>query len=203
MKSKGDIGYMSANKKITFIAPSLKNENYSNAYILGNIAWLLMHSTQHQTMPLHLLNSQVFPAINNQQYVLGLDENGSPIFYVAWANFDAENEEAYLQNYNLSLTPAGWNSGDRTWILFIVAPFGDLSAGYDWMKKNLFVGIPEVRFLYHQGKKRGTRILCKRGKGVSASEAYAWHKKHLLPQAVKIQLEKDVYLLKNSWNITQ
>lgn len=29
--------------KIKFIAPSLQDEHYSTAYILGNITWLMMH----------------------------------------------------------------------------------------------------------------------------------------------------------------
>mgnify|MGYP000243649121 CR=1 FL=1 len=49
--------------KIKFIAPSLQGEHYSTAYILGNITWLMMHSKQHETMPLHMMASQIFPAI--------------------------------------------------------------------------------------------------------------------------------------------
>ena len=40
--------------KIKFIAPSLQDEHYSTAYILGNITWLMMHSKQHETMSLVL-----------------------------------------------------------------------------------------------------------------------------------------------------
>ena len=53
--------------KIKFIAPSLQDEHYSTAYILGNITWLMMHSKQHETMPLHMMASQIFPAIANKQ----------------------------------------------------------------------------------------------------------------------------------------
>lgn len=49
--------------KIKFIAPSLQDEHYSTAYILGNITWLMMHSKQHETMPLHMMASQIFPAM--------------------------------------------------------------------------------------------------------------------------------------------
>lgn len=104
--------------KIKFIAPSLQDEHYSTAYILGNITWLMMHSKQHETMPLHMMASQIFPAIANKQYVLGMSEKGSPLFYMAWANFDDAAEAEYLTNYNLALTPHNWNSGDRPWILF-------------------------------------------------------------------------------------
>lgn len=90
--------------KIKFIAPSLQDEHYSTAYILGNITWLMMHSKQHETMPLHMMASQIFPAIANKQYVLGMSEKGSPLFYMAWANFDDAAEAEYLTNYNLALT---------------------------------------------------------------------------------------------------
>ena len=54
--------------KIKFIAPSLQDEHYSTAYILGNITWLMMHSKQHETMPLHMMASQIFPAIANKHW---------------------------------------------------------------------------------------------------------------------------------------
>lgn len=133
--------------KIKFIAPSLQDEHYSTAYILGNITWLMMHSKQHETMPLHMMASQIFPAIANKQYVLGMSEKGSPLFYMAWANFDDAAEAEYLTNYNLALTPHNWNGGDRPWILFFAAPFGGAYEGERWIKENLFKDSPEVRFL--------------------------------------------------------
>ena len=178
--------------KIKFIAPSLQDEHYSTAYILGNITWLMMHSKQHETMPLHMMASQIFPAIANKQYVLGMSEKGSPLFYMAWANFDDAAEAEYLTNYNLALTPHNWNGGDRPWILFFAAPFGGAYEGERWIKENLFKDSPEVRFLYHEGKKRGKRILCKRGKNVSAMASLKWHNENMPLVAAPMQLEKDV-----------
>ena len=51
---------------------------------------------------------------------------------------------------------------------------------------------PEVRFLYHEGKKRGKRILCKRGKNVSAMASLKWHNENMPLVAAPMQLEKDV-----------
>ncbi|MFQ9936040.1 MAG: toxin-activating lysine-acyltransferase [Phascolarctobacterium faecium] len=56
------------------------------AYILGNITWLMMHSKQHETMPLHMMASQIFPAIANKQYVLECQKK--PVVLYGWANFD-------------------------------------------------------------------------------------------------------------------
>ena len=150
----------------------------------------MMHSKQHETMPLHMMASQIFPAIANKQYVLGMSEKGSPLFYMAWANFDDAAEAKYLTNYNLALTPHNWNGGDRPWILFFAAPFGGAYEGERWIKENLFKDSPEVRFLYHEGKKRGKRILCKRGKNVSAMASLKWHNENMPLVAASMQLEK-------------
>lgn len=97
--------------KIKFIAPSLQDEHYSTAYILGNITWLMMHSKQHETMPLHMMASQIFPAIANKQYVLGNVRKRQPVDFIwAWGQFDDAAEAEYLTNYNLALTPHNWNS---------------------------------------------------------------------------------------------
>lgn len=98
-------------------------------------------------MPLHMMASQIFPAIANKQYVLAMAENGTPVFYMAWANFDAAAEAEYSTHYNLALTPHNWNSDDRPWVLFVIAPVGgQLQECSNWCKKNFFKDSPEVRF---------------------------------------------------------
>ena len=76
--------------------------------------------------------------------------------------------------------------------LFFAAPFGGAYEGERWIKENLFKDSPEVRFLYHEGKKRGKRILCKRGKNVSAMASLKWHNENMPLVAAPMQLEKDV-----------
>lgn len=183
-------------EQITFIAPSLHEENYSTAYILGNIVWLFMQSEQHKNMPLHMMNSQIFPAIVNKQYVLAMSANGSPLFYMAWANFNAETEAAYMRDYNMALSSDNWNNGDRSWVLFVVAPTGEgLSASSKWCQENILADAPEVRFFYHRGKTKGRRVLCKRGKNVSAADSLKWHLANQPLENAPMQLEKDVIAL--------
>lgn len=178
-------------EKIHFIAPSLKDENYSNAYILGNIVWLLMNSPTHQEMPLLMMPTQIFPAISNKQYVLGMTEKGSPVFYMSWAFFDAETEKQYIEQTNMALTMENWNQGDRLWFLFWVAPYGHSQVAGKWIRENLFLDIPEARFLYHQGKKKGARVIAKRGKNVTPEQMKEWHEAHPLLVDVPITLSKD------------
>jgi ACP:hemolysin acyltransferase (hemolysin-activating protein) len=185
----------SESKKITFIAPSLKDENYSIAYILGNIVWLMIHSADHRKMPLLLILNQIYPAIENKQYLLGMSENSNPVFYMAWANFNEEEEAKYIEHTNSALTPNNWNCGDRTWILFWISPFGYSYQAKRFVEDQLFADSPEVRFMYHESKKRESRIIAKRGKNVLPEESHKWHETHL-PQtenAPKIWLPKDFY----------
>lgn len=166
---------------IQFIAPVLEDGGYSNAYILGNIVWLLMHSEAHRPMPLSMMPSQIFPALAHKQYVLGM-LNHQPVFYLAWANFDAETEKAYLADNNLALTPDNWNNGDRPWILFVAGPFGHLQAGLNFCRDHVFASESEVRWLYHLGKKRGERIIRHKGRNVALQKALDWQKQHPLPE---------------------
>ena len=180
-----------ANYKI--IAPSLKDENYSTAYILGNIAWLFLHSPTHCGMPIQLFPSQIFPAILSKQYVLVLSKEGNPVFYMAWANFSQEEETKYLtcEYTNGALTQANWTSGDRLWITFWVAPFGDSQMMREWIEENLFADIPEGRFLYHDSKKRGMKVIAKRGKNVTPEESRRWHEAHPIQVKIPVQFPRD------------
>lgn len=100
--------------------------------------WLMTQSKQHETMPLHMY---------------WLSEKGTPLFYMAWANFDATTEADYLMRYNLALTPLNWNCGDRPWVLFVVAPLGGrVQECSNWCKRNLFKDEPEVRFFVPRGQ---------------------------------------------------
>ncbi len=174
-----------------FIVPSIQDEDYSTAYLLGNINWLLMHSKSHREMPLLMMPTQIFPAITNKQFVLAMSEQGSPVFYMAWANFTAEDEAKYIENTNTALTMDNWNKGDRPWILFWVAPFGHSQVMSTWVKAHLFLDSPEVRFLYHSGQERGARIISKRGKNVVPEEGAVWREAHPISADLPIYLPRD------------
>lgn len=173
-----------------FIVPSIQDEDYSTAYLLGNINWLLMHSKSHCEMPLLMMPTQIFPAITNKQFVLALSEKGSPVFYMAWANFTAEDEANYIKNTNTALTIDNWNKGDRPWILFFVAPFGHSQIMSTWVKNHLFLDSPEVRFLYHSGQERGARIILKRGKNVKSEVGANWREAHPISSELPIQFPR-------------
>lgn len=128
--------------------------------MLGEVAWLLAHSTLHRAWPLDSLLQWVAPALALKQCrVYHRDER--PVAYVSWARLAKPVEEAYALNPR-SLRPADWNSGDRLWVIDLVAPFGDGTAVLRDLRAGLFrnevvralrvrPGSDEMRIIYLHG----------------------------------------------------
>ena len=93
--------------------------------LLGNVAWLWMHSRLHRKWPVWLLNHSVLPAIRHQTYVYAYCDS-VPLGFVCWTGFSPDAEKRYLIQPN-SLQESDWGSGDRLWIIDMVAPFGHAS----------------------------------------------------------------------------
>lgn len=70
-----------------------------------------------------------------------------PLAFVVWAMLD-EAVEARLKSGIRRLQPADWNSGDRPWIIEVIAPFpqtGGLAAIVEDLTKTVFGGVrPKV-----------------------------------------------------------
>lgn len=64
--------------------------------------------------------------LKNQQFALVMDQSKRPIFYLAWAYFDAETEQNYLDQEHACLRVDNWCNGDRLWILDCIAPLGHM-----------------------------------------------------------------------------
>ncbi|MGB0782042.1 MAG: toxin-activating lysine-acyltransferase [Marinomonas sp.] len=108
----------------------------SNAAVLGEIVWLLSHSSLHQDWPIGSIQQWVFPALIHNQFRI-YRRGGKPRGFVSWARMSKEIEEAYVLDTS-SLRPDGWNAGDRIWIIDFVAPFGDTKEIARDMKTNVF-----------------------------------------------------------------
>lgn len=62
-----------------------------------------------------------------------------PISFVSWAFLDEAAEKRLFDNGG-KLRPEDWNSGDRLWIIDIVAPFGGVENMLRDIQKNEFPG---------------------------------------------------------------
>lgn len=125
----------------------IMNQSYFN--LLGNITWLWMNSSLHKEWSCELLARNVIPAIENEQYMLLID-NGIPIAYCSWADLNLETEVKYIKDIS-SLTPEEWQSGDRRWIIDWVAPFGHSQLLYKKMcQKYADTLVRSIRFQPNQ-----------------------------------------------------
>lgn len=161
---------------LSILAPGLMEQSWSEAEALGSAVWLWMHSATHRNFPLHTLSALLLPAIKHRQFVLA-SEAGRPVFYLAWANLSAEAEQRYLQNHPIHMPDQDWNSGERMWVLDLVAPFGHARKLVRLLQRQQFAN-RLMRTLYHRGEERGMRIKTFQGIAVLPEEARMWFAAH-------------------------
>ncbi|EBJ5114619.1 toxin-activating lysine-acyltransferase [Salmonella enterica] len=101
--------------------------------VIGHISWLWSCSSLHRTWPMSVFAINTLPAILNQQFILLMSE-GYPVGYCSWANLDIVNEVKYINDTN-SLISEDWNSGDRSWFIDWIAPFGHHKQLYNYVRE--------------------------------------------------------------------
>lgn len=110
--------------------------------LLGQIVTLLGQSPGHRHVFVSDLEWMVLPALMARQARIWRrqTENGSvPVIYASWALVDA-GVEARLRQGQLRLKPNEWRSGDRAWLIDLVAPFGGTDAALTELADQLFPG---------------------------------------------------------------
>lgn len=161
---------------LEIIAPAALGGEFSEAEVLGSAVWLWMHSAQHHDAPLYLLSTLLLPAIKNRQFVLA-SENAKPVFYLAWASLSEEAERQYLTRPPQCLAATDWTSGDRLWVLDLIAPFGHTWRLRSLILRRLFPGWC-ARALHHRGDEKGLRVIQFHGLAVTPPEARFWFEQH-------------------------
>lgn len=132
--------------------------------MLGPILWLYLHSPAHKHIFVADLEWLVVPAVVLDQYKLYMKDN-APLAFASWA-FVSEEVENRLAQGQMRLAPKDWKSGDRLWLIDLVAPFGGGKEVFRELREGVFAG-------------RGIKQLLPRpdGKGVQAVEWKALEKK--------------------------
>ena len=94
---------------------------------LGEMVWLLSQSPKYQQLRLADLEWMVMPAILLQQYHLFYDDQFKPTALALWVSVSQPVEERIkelaLRYEPMVLTVEERRSGDRLWLLELVAPF--------------------------------------------------------------------------------
>jgi cytolysin-activating lysine-acyltransferase len=112
--------------------------------VLGEIVWLMSQSPAHKQFFIADLEWFAMTPIVLQQFRLFYDET-KPIGCVLWGSVNEEVEQRLISG-TPRLRPQEWKSGDRLWVVEIIAPFG----GSDEMVKDLKAKVfkdRELKFL--------------------------------------------------------
>lgn len=110
--------------------------------LLGQIVTLLGQSAGHRHVFVSDLEWLVLPPLMARQARVWRrqTENGAlPVIYASWALVDAE-VEARLRQGQMRLKPSEWRSGDRAWVIDVVAPFGGSDGALQELADQVFPG---------------------------------------------------------------
>lgn len=124
------------------------------SHLLGEMTWLLTQSPLHRAMQIDTLDWLCMPALLKQQFYLFRDGD-QPVGLALWAKCGASAEKK-LQGGMIEpenrLTLEEWDSGDRVWLVDLVAPFANNeNRQREIMIADLISGpLKGVEFRFHQ-----------------------------------------------------
>ena len=99
------------------------------SHLLGEMTWLLTQSPLHRALRIGDIEWLAMPALIHRQFYIFRDAE-RPVGLALWAKCDAAAEEK-LQGGMIEpenrLTLEQWISGDRIWLVDLIAPFADAS----------------------------------------------------------------------------
>jgi len=107
--------------------------------VLGRVVLLALNAPSHKHLFLAELEWLVLPALQTGQYRL-FQRDGMPIAYASWAMVGDE-VEARLVSGVFKLKPADWRSGDRLWLIDLIAPPAEQEAVIAELKHNVFADL--------------------------------------------------------------
>jgi cytolysin-activating lysine-acyltransferase len=99
------------------------------SHILGEMAWLLTQSPLHRAFAIGDLEWLVMPALIHRQFYVFRDAE-RPVGLALWARCgpaaEAKLQKGMVEPEN-RLTLEEWTSGDKVWLVDLIAPFADAS----------------------------------------------------------------------------
>jgi len=122
--------------------------------LLGPVVWLYMHAPSHKHLFLTDVEWMIIPPMALNQYKLYMKEE-APLAYASWAFVDEETEKRLLSG-RIRLAPKDWKSGDRLWLIDLVAPFGGGKDVLKDIRDNVFPTQP-IKQLVPDANGKGVR----------------------------------------------
>jgi cytolysin-activating lysine-acyltransferase len=124
------------------------------SHLLGEMTWLLTQSPLHRAMQIGDIEWLCMPALLKRQFYLFRDGD-RPVGLALWAKCAPEAERkldrGMIEPEN-RLTLEEWDSGDRTWLVDLIAPFAtNQNRQREIMIADLISGpLKGVEFRFHQ-----------------------------------------------------
>lgn len=118
----------------------------------------------HQRYRLAAVERYTFPPLLFGQFKLYRHEQ-KPIAYTSWALMSPEAEERFLASRG-RIEIEDWRSGDRLWIMDLVAPFGHAKPVIDDLRSNIFPGRSAKAIRAARKKGEAPKVIRLRGKPV-------------------------------------
>lgn len=131
----------------TNIAPTI-------SHLLGEMTWLLTRSPLHRAMQIADIEWLLMPALLKKQFYLFRDGD-QPVGLALWAKCGSEAEKklkgGMIEPAN-RLTLEEWDSGNRVWLVDLIAPFASTENGQrSIMIADLISGpLKGIEFRFHQ-----------------------------------------------------
>lgn len=105
---------------------------------MGHAVWLMTQSAPHKHLFITDLEWLLMPAIAAGQFRLWRKDN-LPLAFASWAFLNEETEKRMIAG-NQRLGPGAWTSGDRLWLMDLIAPFGGKEEALKELKEKVFPG---------------------------------------------------------------
>lgn len=91
------------------------------SHVFGEIVWLMTQSQTHKHFALSDLEWMIMPPVLLSQFRIFRDKANQPVGVAFWA-FLSEESERKLKEGATRLRPDEWKSGDRAWLVNVIAP---------------------------------------------------------------------------------
>ena len=123
--------------------------------VLGEIVWLMSQSPLHKRFYIEDLEWFVMTPALLQQFRLYYAQD-RPLGVVLWGTV-SEDVEKNLTEGTTKLRPQDWKSGDKAWIVEIIAPFGGADEMVKDLKKKVFAD-RELKYLSVEDGERKVKV---------------------------------------------
>lgn len=124
--------------------------------VLGEIVWLMSQSSLHKQFFISDLEWLAMTPMLLQQFRLFYDKD-KPVGVLFWGTVSQE-VEARLAAGTSRMRPQDWKSGDRLWVVEVIAPFGGADEMVKDLKAKVFAG-REMKVLAVGAKGREVRVV--------------------------------------------